>query len=228
MKNMKYILIAVVCIVTIAGFIAVGKSTVIEVSGANSTPTPTPGPRFYTTTKPMPAELAYWVLFQEVRSLKNRDLESQAEGETTNFKTSFYSDRLGLESSQFSAVDNAVNECFTNLQPVDQRAREIINQYRSNYPNGQLKKIQPTISPNDLHPARPKKSFESLPPVPAEIGQLQNQKNQIILNAKEKIRQALGQSEFAEFDASVQKNAHKVLIPRNLATKQLPTPTPRN
>ncbi|HEY0049073.1 MAG TPA: hypothetical protein VGB68_07295, partial [Pyrinomonadaceae bacterium] len=222
-------------LVMAVGFIVTATNSITRVSGQGETPSPTPTPRLnlYTDAKPMPPELAYWALFQEIQALKDKDGESLAQSERTNFKNSFYTNRLGLESSQFAAVDTAATECLANIQPIDQSAREIIKKYRAQFPNGELKKIQPSSPPNKQQPARPQKSFESLPPVPAELKQLQNQKNQIILNAKEKIKQSLGQAEFAAFDSSVQKNAARVLIPLNLANKVLPplatpTPTPGN
>jgi len=227
---MKYILLAAALLIMAVGFIATATNSITRVSGQGGTPSPTstPGLNLYTDAKPMPPELAYWALFQEIQALKDKDSESLAQGETTNFKNSFYANRLGLETSQFAAVDAAATECLTNLQPIDQSAREIINKYRAQFPKGELKQISPSSPPNKQQPARPQKSFQSLPPVPAELKQLQNQKNQIILNAKEKIKQSLGQTEFADFDSSVQKNSTRVLIPRNLANKVLPalTPTP--
>lgn len=230
MKKTTYLLLVTICLSTIIGSLLIyGKMFLTTGSSLASSPTPIPEDRWYGEAKSMPDELMYWVLFQEIQALKEKDIESLTQGETTNFKTSFYTNRLGLQNSQFSALDSAVTECFTALQPVDQRAREVINQYRSQYANGELKKIQPSPSPNSFQPGR-RKTLENLPPVPSEIGQLQNQKNQIILNAKEKIRLALGQSEFMQFDESVKRNATKVLVPLNLRSKVLPslTPTPSN
>lgn len=222
MKIPRKLLIIVVCLLTVGTFFIANKNYLIEVSRAS--PSPTPAPRFYANTKPMPVELAYWVLFQEVQSLKEKDAEFRSQGETSEFKSSFYSERLGLEASQFSAVDSAAIECLTNLQPIDQRAREIVDQYRSAYPGGELKKKTTTSSSKNVS-GFPDALYERLPPPPAELTQLQNQKNQIILNAKQKIKQSLGQNEFSEFDTLVQKNATKILVPQNLATKVLPSPT---
>jgi hypothetical protein len=225
---MKYFLLAATLLVMAIGFMATAASSLTTVSGQAGTPspTPTPGLNLYTDAKPMPPELAYWALFQEIQALKDKDSESFAQGETSNFKNSFYANRLGLDSSQFAAVDAVTTECLANIQTVDQSAREIINKYRAQFPNGELKKIQPSSSPNQQQPARPQKSFQSLPAVPAELKQLQEQRNQIILNAKAKIKQSLGSAEFADFDSSVQKNAARVLIPLNLANKVLPALTP--
>lgn len=227
MRNIKSIAVFLIASVMLVGLILSGHPTLTKAwAVVEETPTPSPDPKFYAETKAIPAELAYWVLFQEIQSLKQRDIESATQGSSSNFKSAFYDSRLGLESSQFTAVDNEVNEFFTALQPIDQRAREVINQYRSQYTNGELKKTQTPKPPDSLQPARPQKSYEPLPPVPAEISQLQNQKNQLILNTKEKIKQALGQTEFTDFDVRVQKNATKVLVPLNLANNVLPALTP--
>ena len=222
MKISRKLSITVVCLLTIGTFFVANKDYFAEVGQAS--PSPTPAPRFYGNTKPMPVELAYWVLFQEIQSLKEKDAEFRSQGETSEFKSSFYAERLGLEESQFNVIDSAATECLTNLQPVDQRAREIVNEYRSAYPSGELKKKTTTSSSINVS-GFPDPVYEKLPPPPVELTQLQNQKNQIILNAKQKIKQSLGQNEFSEFDTFVQKNATKILVPRKLATKVLPSPT---
>lgn len=229
MKNMKYMLIAVVCLVTLLGVTGIGKNSITEVIGASATPTPTPVKNFYATTKPMPEELTYWMLFEQIKALETKDTESFANGETSAFKDSFYRENIGLQPSQFSAVDTVVTNFFSQIQPIDQQAREIINQYRSQYPNGELRKNQTTQSSGKFSSARSQSPIEKLPPPPTQLQQLQNQKNQIILNAKENIKQALGLSEFAEFDAAVKADASKVLVPLNLGSRTPePFPSPSN
>lgn len=222
MKNMKYMLIAVVCLITLLGFIGIGKNTITEVIRASPSPTPTPTKNFYATTKPMPEELMYWMLFEQISALKAKDAEMLTEGQNSSFKNSFYEENMKLQPSQFSAVDTAVTTFFSEIQPIDQQARQVINQYRSQYPNGELKKAENTDS-SKFSSGRYKSPVEKLPPPPPQLQQLQNQKNQIILNAKERIRQSLGASSFAEFDAAVKSDANKVLVPLNLGSR---TPEP--
>lgn len=229
MKNIKYILvIAVVCLVTIIGFIGAGKGTLVEV-GANGTPTPTPAKNFYAATKPIPEEMVYWMLFEQINELKTKDTQSSLQGETTTFKNSFYANTLKLSATQFAAIDNAVANCLSQIQPIDQQARQIINQYRSQYPNGQLVKKQPSQPSGEFYSPRIESPIENVPPVPPQLLTLQNQKNQIILNTKESIRQALGASSFAEFDAAVKEDANNILEPLNLGSRTPePYPSPSN
>jgi hypothetical protein len=228
MKNKKYALLAALCLFLIFG---IGKSSITEASIApEATPSPTPALRSYTETKPMPEELAYWVLFKEIQTLKERDTQNLAANDETFFKKSFYEDRLGLAAAQFASMDTIAADCLAQLQPVEQRARQVINEYRAPYPNGKLNKIQPAPPKNDgIYSISASKTIETPPPVPAELIQLQNQKKQIILNAKERLRQAFGTNGFAAFETSIHNNAAKVLSPIDFRSNRLPplpTPTP--
>src|SRR2546427_402722 len=116
MKKMKFILIVVVCLVSVLGFIGIGRSSLTGASPApDATPTPTPSARLYTETKPMSEELAYWVLFKEIQTLKDRDAQNLASGDQTFFKKSFYDSRLGLASSQSSSMDSIAADCMSQL-----------------------------------------------------------------------------------------------------------------
>lgn len=232
MKNRKYILALAVCLFVLLGCFGLVKNFLVEVTTATN-PTPTPDQRYYVTTKDIPEELAYEILFTQVRELQSKDSESLAGGETTKFKESFYENRLGLEASKFSSLTNIVNDYFAEIQPVDQRAKELIDQYRSLNPTGQLGTPQPTPIPQSsqlpqgIVPSR--KSYKPLPAPPAELGQLQNTKKQKVLEYKNRIEQTLGSTNFSDFNSAVYKNAMRVLIPLNFkGTLPTPTPTPNN
>lgn len=227
MKNTKSISLLILCLV-VAGclLIVTSKNPITETSMVSAAAEPTPIQRFYGDVAPIPEEVKYFVLFQELKELNTTDATNQAQGNTTSFKNSYYTTRLTLQSSQATTVDSIITDCFTQIQPLDQRAKDVIAQYRSPYPNGGLKQPPPG-SPESNAPIASGKGFESLPPIPAELGQLQAQKNQIVLNAKERIRTALGTTDFAKFDAAVKQNATRMLVPINsypTVPRVVPTP----
>ena len=222
MKKATIILFAFVFVATLIAVVGISNDS-LTTANAETDPNPTSTPsQRYTETEPMPEELAYWVFFQETQSLKAKDTELHTQGTMTDFKTSFYMNRLGLDSAQVSSVDAVAADFVTALAPIDQRARDVINQYRSQYPNGELKKVQPAPTPDRFDGSRPQQTIESLPQAPAELTQLQAQKTQLILNYKDRIRNALGQAKFADFDGAVKANATKILLPINPNSKEMP------
>lgn len=224
-KYKNKFLLAFCLLVSFSFFWVVSMNYTTTTSVTAQSATPSPITRWYGETKPMPVELMYWSMFQEVQALKEKDAEFYVQGENTAFKNSFLSGRLGLQPSKFAAVENIVNVFFSDLQPIDQRARVVIDEYRAQFPNGELKTLVPAPTPNLRNPTRTQ-TYQTLPPAPAEIAQLQNQKNQLILSTKEKLRIALGASEFAAFDGMVKDNATKVLSPIHMNSNTLPKITP--
>jgi hypothetical protein len=225
MKIIRYALLLVLCLFLIAGLISIQQSSRTE---AMVMPDPTPTPaRFYGSAESMPAEVRYSILFQQLSELKTTDVRNESLGTPTSFRNSFYENRLGLASSKWATLDGIVADCSAQIQPLNQRASELITQYRSQFPNGELKKPQPGIQPEGKFP----KTYEPLPPPPAELSQLQAQKNQIILNAKERIRLALGEADFAKFDTAVNESTARILVPINarpVQPRKVPTPNPGN
>lgn len=215
MKDTKYVLLVVACCVIGAGFFAgAGKDYLTSAMGGS--PSTTPGPRFYTEVKPMPEEIMYLALFQQIHALRQEDSKYQARGETTTFKETFYKTRLGLSPDKFTAVETAYTDYMARVEPINKRAGEIIKKYRDQFPGGELKKAVPA------DPSKLGLTYEKPPPAPPELGELQKQKDQVALTAKEKIRQALGQTEFSKFESSLRDYASKVLVPNNLNTGVLP------
>ena len=160
----------------------------------------------------MPPELLYSVLFEEIAILKQKDEESSKP--QTDFKNSFYEQRLGLQAEQFAMLDRATAEYLTKIKPIEHQAREIINQYRAQYPKGELEKPKTSQSLTKFSGRFFARSFEPLPPPPVRLKELQAEKNKIVTDLRDNMKQAFGSSEFMKFDAAVQKNiAHDVIIP---------------
>lgn len=215
---MKNLLLLVICMFLVGSMLVTIDSSSLSDTTTVAAAQPTPTQRFYSDAPQIPEEVKYFVLFQELKELKTVDATNQAQGgTTTNYKNSYYSTRLELQSAQATTVDSIISDCFAQIQPLDQRAKVVIDQYRSQYPNGELKKSPTPLpgAPENVAPHKSGKAFAPLAPIPAELDQLQAQKNQIILNAKERIKTALGTTEFAKFDAAVKRNAARMLVPIN-------------
>jgi len=213
MLNYKYFLAVLTCCVITTGFITGGAEEPI----AGAKPIATPEPRFYADANPMPEEVMYYALFQQVDTLAKKDAEFRAQGETTTFKETFYRTRLNLAPAQFAAIETVKSGYLTGISALDARAREIIDKYRAKYPNGELKRLDP---PKDA--SRMFLGYETPPPVPAELNGLQKQKDQGARDAREKIRQALGDEAFAGFESSLRAHLTRVLVPLKLRNNALP------
>lgn len=224
---MKFLLPILVCAFAAVAIVALGNTRQFTASTAAAEPTPSPtidpSERSYTTTQAVPDEVAYFLLFNEVQDLQQRDAESQSRGEVTKFKNTFYSKTLGLNASQAASIDSIGSTCFTQLQPVEQRANEVITQYRAQFPYGKVPRSTTATRKITGSP------MASLPAPPSELVQLQAQKDQIILNARQSLQTALGATEFSRFEAVMKKNLERVLLPiHNRSNTPLMTPTPNN
>jgi hypothetical protein len=185
----------------------------------SGSPTPTPAPRFYTDVAPMPEEVMYHTLSMQIKSLKEKDAEFRSQGETTGFRESFYKAKLKLAEGQFAAIENAYAEYEARTQPLDARAKQVIDKYRAKYPNGQLKRIEPSGDASKMQPG-----YEKPPPAPAELGDLQKKKDEAARGMKDSIRNALGQDTFAEFESALRTHSERVLMPVNMKPGVLPKP----
>lgn len=98
-----------------------------------------------------------------------------------------------LGDEQVLALTNIAFACARQLRQQDERAGRIIAAFRARYPGG---KIPPG---------------ESLPPPPAELKLLQEERNAIILRARDSLRETIGEQVFSRLDEVVKRpNAVKV------------------
>lgn len=212
MKHTKFTLLVIACCVVGAGFfVGIGKDYITSATGGVS---PTPVEKFYSTTRQMPDEVMYFVLFHEIKALKERDAEFHAKGENTNFRETYYKSTLGLSPDKFAKIDSVYADYFTRLAPVDARAKKIIDEYRAKYPKGELKSVEAKTIRDP--------GFEKPGPVPPELNDLQKTRDQLGLDARDKLRQALGQDDFAQLEKNMRDHAAKVLRPVNLKGTELP------
>lgn len=218
-------------IATIGFSFAVGKNYLTTATIVNASSSPTPQELFYGKTSTLPNEVTYFVLFQQLQEINAIDVQNRSQNQATQFKQTFYENRLGLQDSQMSNIDTIISNCFNQIRSLDHQAQSIINDYRALTPNGELKKRTSTTSSSTEAGSKMGRTFEPLPPIPASLGQLQAQKDQLILNARNQIRSSLGNTEFEKFDAAVENNATRILVPINsfsTAPRSVPTPNPTN
>ncbi len=239
MSSFKYSLALSIFLIAAVFFLVNGwmkaLTTSVPVTAA-PTPTSTPCPSlslsphqiYYSETFPMAPEIMYGALFDEIDVLEQTDRQTKLQINSTALKISFYQNRLALKPAEFVVLDQIAGDYQTQLKILDRRAGELINQYRADYPGGNLRKNPPPQPPFGYLSVLSRSEFEALPAPPAELQQLERQRNQLILAAREKIRQSAGESEFARFERAVVNNAVKVLVPINyhVSRQVWPEPSP--
>ena len=203
MKNKNIILIIMSLITVLSVFAGINKVTLFNTPVvASSTPSPTPRVAKYITRQEMPPQIMYLQLFKHISVLKQMEAKSQSQGFSSSWTSTFYSEKLGLTSSQSQIIDNEVADCLQKVQNLDQQAESIITNARAQFPNGDL-------------------AGKSLPPPPPQLYALQTQKDNIVLAAKANLEQQFGSQKFIEFNDAVIKNVTQMAVPLNLSTHQV-------
>ncbi len=91
----------------------------------------------------------------------------------------------GLTDQEAVVLDQVTADCERELEKQDERAREVINAFRARFPPGRL--------PEGV----------LLPPPPAELTQMQEERNAIILRARDRLHEAFGDESFKRLDSFV-------------------------
>ncbi|MCE5308560.1 MAG: hypothetical protein LLG20_13055 [Acidobacteriales bacterium] len=130
----------------------------------------------------------YKHFFASVVTLKAKAEELARQGNGTTRLRSIYRDRAQLSQVQADQLEAVAVQCESELQRQNTRAREIILASRAKYPGGRL-----VVG-------------EQLPPPPVELLELQKGKEEIVLRARERLRQAFGDQEFARLEQFLAAN----------------------
>jgi hypothetical protein len=157
--------------------------------------------RTETSTSPdaLPAEERYLILFRRLAGSPSQNQTSeQSEPRVArpNYRVMFQRN-AHLSDEEARALNQIADDCLQKVKELDKRAREISAAYRA-------ENRSRNVAPGD-----------PLPPPPAELSQLQQDRNNIILAAVEQIRIAFGDTEFKRFDEYVKNdgNGKRFVLP---------------
>jgi hypothetical protein len=123
-----------------------------------------------TTDKKLPEAHLFLHLFKHMASLEKRTESAQQTGQNIDF-TRWYEQQAGLNHLQNEAFKSVSSACLAEVERLDDQAEEIIRQVRTQYPPGQTKQ---------------------LPPVPAELLELQKKRDAAILKYRDELMAQLG------------------------------------
>lgn len=132
-------------------------------------------------TREVPDEIVYLILFNHLVGLKGEAEKMQARGETLDYHR-MYQEQAALDIPQSQQLFQIAQECLDAIKPIDKQARNVIDEIRAAYPNGE---VSAEIDP---------------PPPPADLERLQQEKDAVILTYRDSLQDYLGKKKFAEFD----------------------------
>jgi hypothetical protein len=156
------------------------------------TPTASPAPVIATQAeeeKPIgasvPDQVVYWHLFHHNNLLVRKAEAAERLGKDATFLRDFYKREAKLNDSEAVMFNEIATSCELEVAALDAEAKSIIDEFRARRPSGLL---QPG---------------EKLPPPPPQLQALQQRRNNAILQARDRLKQGLGQLAFAEFQKFV-------------------------
>jgi len=157
----------------------------------------------------IPEEVVYGILFRQITAMKRAAVRRERQGQDGSSLRNHVRKEARLKDEQARVVDRIALETEQEIAHPDKQARKIINAIRVRYPKGRLQ------------------DGESLPLPPPELRMLNEQRKNIILQARERLRTALGEAEFKRFDDfTKEKMARKIrklgVAPANLISSGLP------
>ena len=130
----------------------------------------------------VPDEIAYRHLFRYVGKFKKEADELEGRGkDATSYRTHFKRS-ANLSEYHARALDNIATQYLSEVQVVDARARQVIESYRAQYPDGKVPK------------------GETPAPPPSELKQLREQRDAITLRYRDSLRSNFGEEEFSNFN----------------------------
>lgn len=130
----------------------------------------------------LPDEIIYGRVFHRVALLDRRASEAQARGEDRSFLRQIVRTRAGLTEREGAVLQAVALQCESQAAEQDARAAAVIRRVKAGFPQGLIPR-------------------GATPPAPAaELADLQRERTNIILSARDKLRIALGEMSFASFD----------------------------
>jgi hypothetical protein len=139
----------------------------------------------------IPKHVVYGLLFRERALFKKRAQEQDSKGPDGAFFREFHKNKLKLNGAQSAAFDRIAEETDREVNRLDKLARKLIDDIRAKHPGGVVK------------------GGEVLPPPPAELTELENQRTGVLLQAREHLRAAVGDAEFQRLEALLLEDAAK-------------------
>lgn len=144
----------------------------------------------------IPEHVTYDVLFRQIDALKKKadELDSRGVDGASELRKSVYREAK-LDDKQAEKLDKIQSQYMSVVEKMDAKAKKIIREARELHPHGRLAEGQ------------------ALPEPPPELKALQNKRNNLTLQARSFVREALGEQEFQRFGQFVKERVADRLRP---------------
>ena len=185
---MKNRIAAILLVVSVLGAVWLVGSRVGGKSTAASLVTAPAGAQPLPSNTSVPKHIAYGLFFGEMMALKKKAVERQKQGMKNEAMRDFHKLRLKVSDHEGQVLEQVASECNDKVVKINDQARVIINKERARHPHGRLKEGEP------------------LPVPPPELLQLEDQRTQTLLDARDQLRNLLGQKAFDRIDTAIQND----------------------
>lgn len=175
--SIRRILASLCVLAVVVGSLALARqSQSVKSSAARSQP------------RSVPDYVTYKHLFRHVVAFRKQAEENEREGKNGAVLRTFFKRKAQLSDEQVSALEQIAADCDEEVRQQDARAKVIIDNYKAQYPDGKVP-----------HGETPK-------PPPPELKAMTQERNAIVLRARDRLRAAFGEGEFRRFDDFVQRH----------------------
>lgn len=134
----------------------------------------------------IPEDVTYRQMFKHIKELNQKaDGDERQKGRDGRKFRNLYKDMASLQDKQARLLDRIADETNRELDKLDERAKQIIDQIRSQTPNRRIERGQKPPLP------------------PQELFDLAQRRKDVTLRAINNLRQNLGNAEFVRFNSFV-------------------------
>jgi hypothetical protein len=177
----KYRLIVFILVSLAVGALALNRS--VDSARPTQQSDATPAEAGYV----VPEHVVYRHLFHHAHVMNQEAQKAELRGnvQAASSLRSFYKHEAELNDEQARIFDQVAAECEREVNEQDRRAQIIIKKFRAQFPGGRVPDGEP------------------LPPPSPELAQMQTERNAIILRARDRLHEALGEEEFSRFQRFV-------------------------
>jgi hypothetical protein len=167
--------------IVVLGIVILGSGVLIVARHGNSTQKPT------LKHAEIPDAILYKHVFQHVLALKKRAEKADSEGKDSKQFRTHFKRQAELSDGEAETLDRVAAEWDQEMAPIEARAKLLSQTYKAQFPGGQL--------PHGQTP----------PPPPPELRTLSEERDASVLRARDRLKTALGETEFNRFHAFVKE-----------------------
>jgi hypothetical protein len=199
--NKKLILIGL-CIM----FLAAGAITHMSMGRAvaNSQNQPKGRQPAQSLNQAIPIQVLYWQMFNHIALLNQKADEVEAKGGDGSAYRSRYKTFARLNGAEAQLLNAVALETYQKVKALDARAKQIVDAIRAQTPDGKLQ-------PGQLPPAPP-----------AELKEMQKERDEMVMAAYARLRDGFGPTEFPKFEKFVNES-----VAPNIKAVEAPDSLPR-